>query len=153
MRDTGGWTEVRRHKDRDKRRNDRDTLSNFYVSGFPDGIKKEELKDPFSKFGTVVDIYFGGKKDYRNKNFAFIRYTGGENPSNQHRQTPTEIDCSIGSIQQQGGTKQQTPHDKSNPTGNLEHTLEQLQQNIRPSDSGGSRQTNKGPQNNYQFKP
>lgn len=76
----GGWTEVQRKKTQNHNRliHRDEELNNYYVTGFPDGMKKEELHKPFSAFGKVVDVYFGGKKDYYMKNFAFIRYVEDE---------------------------------------------------------------------------
>ncbi|CAI9299878.1 unnamed protein product [Lactuca saligna] len=70
MLTTGEWTEVRR------RRNWNTELTNYYVTGFPDDIRKEELREPFSMFGKVADVYFGLKKDYQRRNFTFVRYAG-----------------------------------------------------------------------------
>lgn len=68
----GEWTEVWRHKNNTFQKNT--GITNFYVTGFPDRTKKEELREPFSRFRKVVDIYFGMKKDYQKRNFAFVRY-------------------------------------------------------------------------------
>ncbi|KAL4592392.1 hypothetical protein LXL04_005384 [Taraxacum kok-saghyz] len=51
------------------------TVTNFYVAGFPDGVRKDELRLPFSRHGKVVDVYFWWKKSYQQKNYAFIRFT------------------------------------------------------------------------------
>ncbi|CAH1420901.1 unnamed protein product [Lactuca virosa] len=67
---TGEWTQVRRRKIWNTE------LTNYYVTGFPDGTKKEELREPFSRFRKAVDVYFGLKKDYQRRNFAFVRYVG-----------------------------------------------------------------------------
>lgn len=68
-----GWTEVRRCK---QKREDKDVVTTFYVSGFQDGTSKMELHRSFERFGLVADIYIGGKKNQRKQNFAFIRYVG-----------------------------------------------------------------------------
>ncbi|CAH1424788.1 unnamed protein product [Lactuca virosa] len=70
----GEWTEVRRRRS-DNRSQVKNRVTNFYVAGFPDGIKKEELREPFSRFGKVIDVYFGWKKDYQRRNYAFVRFT------------------------------------------------------------------------------
>ncbi|CAH1437070.1 unnamed protein product [Lactuca virosa] len=69
----GEWTEVRWKKNTNKAQVNKE-LTNYYVAGFPDGTRKEELRTPFARFGKVVDIYFGLKKDFHKKNFAFVRY-------------------------------------------------------------------------------
>ncbi|CAH1422923.1 unnamed protein product [Lactuca virosa] len=74
-RPTGEWAEVRRRK-ANVRTQQSNALTNYFVAGFPDYTKKEELRRPFSRFGKVVDVYFGWKKDYRKKNYAFIRFMG-----------------------------------------------------------------------------
>ncbi|CAH1443817.1 unnamed protein product [Lactuca virosa] len=72
---SGEWTEVRRRKKvQVQRRVENNDLSNYFVTGFPNGTRKEELRIPLSKFGLVVDVYFGGRKDYQGNNFAFVRY-------------------------------------------------------------------------------
>ncbi|CAH1438893.1 unnamed protein product [Lactuca virosa] len=76
---SGEWTEVRRRKTNKTTQRNTGT-TNYYVSGFPDGTKKEEPREPFSRFGNVVDIYFGLKKDYLKRNFSFVRYVGITNP-------------------------------------------------------------------------
>lgn len=73
----GEWTEVRRKKNTNKAQVNKE-LTNYYVVGFPDGIRKEELRTPFARFGKVVDIYFGLKKDLHRKNFAFVGYVNIE---------------------------------------------------------------------------
>ncbi|CAH1438297.1 unnamed protein product [Lactuca virosa] len=40
------------------------------------GTKKEEIREPFSRFGKVMDVYLGLKKDYYRRNFSFVRYVG-----------------------------------------------------------------------------
>lgn len=54
----GEWTEVRRGKKNSKSAVNKE-ITNYYVAGFPEGTKKEELREPFSRFGKVMDIYFG----------------------------------------------------------------------------------------------
>lgn len=49
------------------------------MTGFLDGTRKEELRNPFSGFGNVVDVYFGGKKECYRKSFAFVRYLKVDN--------------------------------------------------------------------------
>lgn len=44
--------------------------------GFTDGTRKDDIRKPFSNFGKVTDVYFGSKKDYHRKNFAFVWYAG-----------------------------------------------------------------------------
>lgn len=41
------------------------------------GATKEEFRRIFNPFGTLSDIYFGGRKGKNGKNFGFIRFTGG----------------------------------------------------------------------------
>lgn len=53
-------------------------ITNLYVIGFPDGVKQSELWKLFARFEQVVDVYLGRKKDYRMKNFAFVRFRGVE---------------------------------------------------------------------------
>lgn len=53
-------------------------ITNLYVVGFPNGVRKSELWKLFARFGQVVDVYLGRKKDYRMKNFAFVRFRGVE---------------------------------------------------------------------------
>ncbi|CAH1449611.1 unnamed protein product [Lactuca virosa] len=70
----GDWAEVRRKKNNNRTQVSKNDITDFYVAGFPDGTRKEELRKPFDRFGKVVDVYFGLKKDYHKKNFAFVRY-------------------------------------------------------------------------------
>ncbi|CAH1415581.1 unnamed protein product [Lactuca virosa] len=69
------WTEVRRRKNKNTVQANK-VLTNYYVSGFSDGTRKEELWEPFSRHGKVMDVYFGLKKDLHKRNFAFVRYAG-----------------------------------------------------------------------------
>ncbi|CAH1450256.1 unnamed protein product [Lactuca virosa] len=69
---TGGWTEVRRKKN--AKSHCEGAITNFYVTGYPDGIRKEEIRKLFSEYGKIVDVYLGGKKDYNRNNFAFVRF-------------------------------------------------------------------------------
>ncbi|KAL4576222.1 hypothetical protein LXL04_012313 [Taraxacum kok-saghyz] len=73
-----GWTTVNRRKKQQTYHFDRREITSYYVTGFPDGTRKEELRKPFGVHGNVVDIYFGGRKDAQRKNYAFIRYKGIE---------------------------------------------------------------------------
>ncbi|KAI3751227.1 hypothetical protein L2E82_22275 [Cichorium intybus] len=69
----GDWTEVSRRKNNGRFQANNE-LTTFYVTGFPDGTRKEELRDPFSRFGKVVDVYFGWKKNAQGRNYAFVRF-------------------------------------------------------------------------------
>ncbi|KAL4584306.1 hypothetical protein LXL04_008902 [Taraxacum kok-saghyz] len=74
MTDDGGWTKVWRRKQ--TRVFIGDEITTFFVAGFPGGTTKEALKIPFEKFGQVVDVYLGRRKDFHRKNFAFVRFKG-----------------------------------------------------------------------------
>ncbi|CAI9265169.1 unnamed protein product [Lactuca saligna] len=75
----GVWIELRRRKNNTRPHGDANLekygndLTNYYMTRFPDGTRKEELRKPFSGFGNVVDVYFDDKKDCY-KSFAFVRY-------------------------------------------------------------------------------
>ncbi|CAI9300227.1 unnamed protein product [Lactuca saligna] len=67
----GTWTDVRRRKPPAIQ-----AITNFFVEGFPDGTSKGELRKTFARYGQVVDVYIGGRKDYRKKNYSFVRFHG-----------------------------------------------------------------------------
>ncbi|CAH1453710.1 unnamed protein product [Lactuca virosa] len=71
---TGEWEEVRRRKQA-SRTYEGDDLTHFYVAGFSNGIRKDELHKSFTRFGKVVDVYLGGRKNYQQMNFAFVRFS------------------------------------------------------------------------------
>ncbi|CAH1425847.1 unnamed protein product [Lactuca virosa] len=70
-----GWTHVRRRKAPVSREAKNDETS-YFVSNIPNGATKEEFRKTFSRFGTITDIYFGGRKGKNGKNYGFIRFTG-----------------------------------------------------------------------------
>ncbi|KAL4567130.1 hypothetical protein LXL04_022704 [Taraxacum kok-saghyz] len=45
----------------------------FLCRRFPDGVRRGELRLPFNRFGQVTDVYIGVNKDYKGKNYAFVR--------------------------------------------------------------------------------
>ncbi|CAH1450968.1 unnamed protein product [Lactuca virosa] len=68
-----GWTEVRHRKKPGIHRNDSD-ITSYFVSNIPNGTTKEEFRRIFKTFGTLSDVYFGGRKGKNGKNFGFIRF-------------------------------------------------------------------------------
>ncbi|CAH1445351.1 unnamed protein product [Lactuca virosa] len=70
----GEWTKVRRRKTSPASNGNVGAITNFYVAGFPGCITKAELWKPFGRFGRVIDVYLGGKRDHRRQHFAFVRY-------------------------------------------------------------------------------
>ncbi|CAI9299751.1 unnamed protein product [Lactuca saligna] len=67
---SGGWTEVRR---RNKTPQDtRTVVTTYYVSNLPDNVSKLKIMNSFQKFGKLVDIYIGGKRDRSGSIFAFV---------------------------------------------------------------------------------
>ncbi|CAI9283159.1 unnamed protein product [Lactuca saligna] len=73
----GTWTDVRRRKPPAIQ-----AITNFFVAGFPDGTSKGELRQTFARYGQVVDVYIGGRKDYRKKNYSFVRFHEGRELNN-----------------------------------------------------------------------
>ncbi|CAH1438278.1 unnamed protein product [Lactuca virosa] len=67
----GTWTDVRRRKPPTIQ-----AITNFFVAGFPDSTSKGELRQTFTRFVQVVDVYIGRRKDYRKKNYSFVRFHG-----------------------------------------------------------------------------
>ncbi|CAI9264590.1 unnamed protein product [Lactuca saligna] len=51
----------------------------MFVSNLPVGVRKEALRNVFSKFGEVVDVYMVKKKDVNRKSFAFVRFKKANN--------------------------------------------------------------------------
>lgn len=49
-------------------------VTSMFVSNLPPEVKKETLKNVFSKHGEVVDVYIALKKDVNRKTFAFVRF-------------------------------------------------------------------------------
>jgi len=43
----------------------------LYVSGLPPNIKREDLEDKFSKFGSISDLFVVNKDNF---SFAFVLY-------------------------------------------------------------------------------
>ncbi|CAH1448108.1 unnamed protein product [Lactuca virosa] len=74
-RNGGGWSEVRRRK-LVRNYHQSNIITNIYVSGFPGDTRKDELRRTFTRFGNVVDVYMGRKKDSHQRNFAFFRFNG-----------------------------------------------------------------------------
>lgn len=69
----GEWTKFWQRKNRNTFQSNKE-LINYYVSGLANGIGKEELHEPFSRLEKVINMYFGLKKDFHKRNFAFVRY-------------------------------------------------------------------------------
>ncbi|KAL4584479.1 hypothetical protein LXL04_009081 [Taraxacum kok-saghyz] len=67
------WTTVRRRKKPPLWERNLQTTS-FFVSGFSDHSKKGDLLRCFEKFGKVVDVFMGTRKDKAGRNFAFIKF-------------------------------------------------------------------------------
>ncbi|CAI9300872.1 unnamed protein product [Lactuca saligna] len=74
-RNGGGWSEVRRRK-QVRNYHQSNIITNIYVSGFPGDTRKDELRRSFTRFGNVVDVYMGRKKDSHQRNFVFVRFKG-----------------------------------------------------------------------------
>ncbi|KAI3496581.1 hypothetical protein L1887_38946 [Cichorium endivia] len=66
------WTEVRR-------RSNTATITTFFVSKIPPGVRREIIAKEFSKYGMVADVYLAGKKDSGGNYFAFVRFKGVRN--------------------------------------------------------------------------
>ncbi|KAL4570196.1 hypothetical protein LXL04_025847 [Taraxacum kok-saghyz] len=66
------WTKVRYRK-KNTSQASRDSLS-FYIAGLNDGEKIKDVRNCFMRFGEVIDVYMGKKKDSRGKNFAFVKF-------------------------------------------------------------------------------
>lgn len=47
-------------------------ISSFFVSGFADDTRREEIWDSFGQYGELIDVYVGSRKDVKGKNFAFV---------------------------------------------------------------------------------
>ncbi|CAI9278586.1 unnamed protein product [Lactuca saligna] len=56
-------------------RNDSD-ITSYFISNIPTVITKEEFRRIFKSFGTLSDIYFGGRKRKHGKNCGFVRFEG-----------------------------------------------------------------------------
>ncbi|KAI3510358.1 hypothetical protein L1887_17287 [Cichorium endivia] len=68
------WTVVRRSKrvkDHDRRGKN---VTTIFASNFSTGVRVEEIKKVFAKFGEIRDVYVAGKRDSGNRIFAFIRF-------------------------------------------------------------------------------
>ena len=46
----------------------------LYVGGISEEVTEDEIKAHFSKWGTVVDIYFPGKKGQKRVNYCFVTF-------------------------------------------------------------------------------
>ncbi|CAI9261945.1 unnamed protein product [Lactuca saligna] len=69
------WTEVRwRQRDFGRKRLEKSTT--MFVSNFPDGARKENIKKIFSRYGDISDVYMVTKKDIHRKNFASVSFKG-----------------------------------------------------------------------------
>ncbi|CAI9302239.1 unnamed protein product [Lactuca saligna] len=68
-----GWSEVNR---RCKKSDEDAPTTTMFVTNLPEGLRPEELRRPFEKFGKINDIYLAKKKDLKRRCFAFVRYSG-----------------------------------------------------------------------------
>ncbi|KAL4581815.1 hypothetical protein LXL04_006346 [Taraxacum kok-saghyz] len=46
----------------------------YYVSGMTTGVKKDDIRKCFERYGDLVDVFIGKKKDAAGKNFAFVKF-------------------------------------------------------------------------------
>lgn len=46
----------------------------MFVLNLPLEVRKDVLKDNFSKYGEVIDVYMATKKAVNRKSFAFVRF-------------------------------------------------------------------------------
>ncbi|KAI3500567.1 hypothetical protein L1887_36391 [Cichorium endivia] len=67
------WMEVRR-KVRNRPPGDYPNANPFYIAGLSEGTRKIDIRDCFRRFGEIVDIYMGTKKNSSGKNFAFVKF-------------------------------------------------------------------------------
>ncbi|KAL4573359.1 hypothetical protein LXL04_020162 [Taraxacum kok-saghyz] len=68
------WTEVRRRKKSDKGVSEE--VTTYFVTNVPKEGRKGEIRNVFSKFGRVTDVYMGLKIGKNGKYYAFIRIMG-----------------------------------------------------------------------------
>ncbi|PWA58583.1 hypothetical protein CTI12_AA249380 [Artemisia annua] len=103
-----GWTWVIGKKNRHLRTNRNPTMENqttnrepainsttFYSTNFPFKWNYLVMKDVFSNYGQVADVYIAGKRNKHGKRFGFMRFLDVSNPINQEIRTSTSSMTSV----------------------------------------------------------
>ena len=64
----------------------------LYVGGVPEELTEERLKDHFSRWGNVVDLYFPGKKGQTRVNYCFVTFDNWRAAQRACNQSERNID-------------------------------------------------------------
>ncbi|KAK9053190.1 hypothetical protein SSX86_029822 [Deinandra increscens subsp. villosa] len=68
-----GWKTVRRRKDGVK---ESEREESFYVADLPNGCSGRFLWEAFKKMGNISDAFVPGRRDWRGRQFGFVRFKG-----------------------------------------------------------------------------
>ncbi|KAI3751225.1 hypothetical protein L2E82_22273 [Cichorium intybus] len=67
------WMEVRRRRKGTNKGFHPNTTS-YFVAGFSDGCRNNDIRECFRRFGDIADIYMGSRKNLSGRNFAFVKF-------------------------------------------------------------------------------